>query len=343
MSCGRENCQVEHGHGHHKAVRPWYREPLVIIGAVILITFISHSLLLLFGNTLLSPLFEAFWRYLKLTWWAILLGLILGGLIDVLVPPEFMSSLLARGKRSIIIAVFLGFLASACSHGILAIAVSLYKKGASTAATLAFLLASPWANLSITFLLLSLFGKKALLMIAGALVVALTSGFIFQFLEERGLIEGAKIKPKEGKVVWHIPPMKGLVDETIKSIWGLAKMVVWWVLLGFFLASVLGAYIPEHIFHQFFGPTILGMLATLLVASVIEVCSEGSSPLAFELYKQTGAFGNAFVFLQAGVVTDFTEVGIVLTNIGKRAALALVLVTVPLVLLLGFIFNTLIL
>jgi len=85
------------------------------------------------------------------------------------------------------------------------------------------------------------------------------------------------------------------------------------------------------------------MLATLVLASIIEVCSEGSSPLAFELYKQTGAFGNAFVFLQAGVVTDFTEVGIVLTNIGKRAALALVLVTVPLVLLLGFLFNTLIL
>lgn len=336
------SCFPEHKE-NHKAARPWHREPLFVVGTAIAVTLVAHLILLLFGNTLLSPLFETFWEYLKLTWWAVLLGLVIGGLVDVLVPPEFMIALLARGKRSIIIAVLLGFLASACSHGILAIAVSLYKKGASTASTLAFLLASPWANLSITFLLLSLFGSKAFFMIGGALVVALISGFIFQILEERGLIEGAKLKPKEGEVVWHRPGLKVLVLGVARSAWDLTKMVVWWMLLGFFLASALGVYIPEHIFHQFFGPTILGMLATLVLASVIEVCSEGSSPLAFELYKQTGAFGNAFVFLQAGVVTDFTEVGIVLTNIGKRAALALVLVTVPLVLLLGFLFNTLIL
>jgi len=339
MSCGKKNCQTKHE--HHQMPRPWYREPLFIIGMIVLATLAIHLILLSFGSTLLSPLFETFLQYLKHTWWAILLGLVIGGLIEVLVPPEFMSTLLAQGKRSIIIAVFLGFLASACSHGILAIAISLYKKGASTASTLAFLLASPWANLSITFLLLSLFGSKAFFMIGGALVVALIAGFIFQFLEDKGLIEGAKLKPGRGKVVWRLPRPKVLISGVAKSVWDLTKMVVWWILLGFFLASVLGAYIPEHIFHRFFGPTILGMLATLILASVIEVCSEGSSPLAFELYKQTGAFGNAFVFLQAGVVTDFTEVGIVLTNIGKRAALALVLVTVPLVLLLGFLFNNL--
>lgn len=337
-----ESCQVEHEHKDHKASRLWYREPLSIVGAVIFVTFVAHLILLLLGNTLLSPLFETFWQYLKLTWWAVLLGLVIGGLIEVLVPPEFMVNLLARGKRSIIIAVFLGFLASACSHGILAITVSLYKKGASTASTLAFLLASPWANLSITFLLLSLFGSKALFMIAGALVVALISGFIFQVLEDKRLIEGAKLKPRRGKVVWHIPSLKALISGVVKSSWDLMKMVVWWILLGFFLASALGAYIPEDIFHRFFGPTVSGMLATLILASVIEVCSEGSSPLAFELYKQTGAFGNAFVFLQAGVVTDFTEVGIVLTNIGKRAAIAMILVTVPLVLFFGFLFNNLI-
>jgi len=33
---------------------------------------------------------------------------------------------------------------------------------------------------------------------------------------------------------------------------------------------------------------------TLIVATIMEVCSEGTAPLAFELYRQTGAFGNAF-------------------------------------------------
>jgi len=347
MSCGEKNCQMKHpptgeAGGHHQMVRPWYREPFFIVVVVIWAAYLIHLALSITGIYTLAPLFEKFFSYLRLTWWAILLGLLIGSLIDILVPEELMANLLAKGKKSILIAVGLGFVASACSHGILAIAISLYKKGASTASTLAFLLAAPWANLAITILLFALFGIKALYIIGGAIVVAIISGFVFQILESRGLIEGVKIKPKRRKIKWHWPGWPTLSREVGSSIWSLTKMVVWWVLLGFFLASALGVFVPEHIFHRFFGPSLSGMLATLVLASVIEVCSEGSAPLAFELFQKTGAFGNAFVFLQAGVATDFTEIGIVLTNIGKRAAVALLLVTVPLILLLGFLFNNLV-
>lgn len=339
MGCGKKNCQMEH---EHRKMRHWFKEPLFIVIGIIWMVYLLHLALSISGIYILAPLFAKFFDYLRLTWWAILLGLLIGSLIEILVPEELMANLLARGKRSILIAVLLGFVASACSHGILAIAISLYKKGASTASTLAFLLAAPWANLAITILLFALFGIKALYIIGGAILVAIIAGFIFQILESRGLIEGVKIKPKGGKIKWRWPGWSSLAREVKNSIWSLTKMVVWWILLGFFLASALGAFIPEHIFHRFFGPSLLGMLATLVLASVIEVCSEGSAPLAFELFQKTGAFGNAFVFLQAGVATDFTEIGIVLTNIGKRAAIALLLVTVPLILLLGFIFNNLV-
>jgi len=340
-----KNCRIKGKHEHHK-LRLWYKEPLFVIVAIIWVTYVVHLLLSVSGIYILTLVFDKFFSYLRLTWWAILLGLLIGSLIEILVPEEFMASLLGRGKRSILVAVLLGFLASACSHGILAIAVSLYKKGASTASTLAFLLAAPWANLAITILLLALFGAKALFIIGGAILVAIISGFVFQVLEERGIIEGRMRKRTTGTAVskgWHWPGWSSLTREVGVSVWSLAKMVVWWVLLGFFLASALGAFVPEHIFHRFFGPSLLGMLATLVLASVIEVCSEGSAPLAFELFQKTGAFGNAFVFLQAGVATDFTEIGIVATNIGRRAAIALILVTVPLILLLGFLFNNLLL
>jgi uncharacterized membrane protein YraQ (UPF0718 family) len=94
--------------------------------------------------------------------------------------------------------------------------------------------------------------------------------------------------------------------------------------------------------QTYFGPTLIGLLGTLLLATVIEVCSEGSSPLAFELYRQTGAFGNSFVFLNAGVATDFTEIGLISTNIGKRTAIWMVLITLPQILILGYIFNILV-
>ena len=67
------------------------------------------------------------------------------------------------------------------------------------------------------------------------------------------------------------------------------------------------------------GPTALGLLVTLIVATIMEVCSEGTAPLAFEIYRQTAALGNAFVFLMAGVGTDYTEIGLLWHNIGRKS------------------------
>jgi uncharacterized membrane protein YraQ (UPF0718 family) len=91
---------------------------------------------------------------------------------------------------------------------------------------------------------------------------------------------------------------------------------------------------------EFMGPTIIGLLITLLFATIIEVCSEGSSPLAFEIFNQTGAFGNSFTFLMAGVATDYTEIGLIWQNIGKRAAILIPIITVPQIIVLGYVFNT---
>ncbi|MBU2251412.1 MAG: permease, partial [Candidatus Omnitrophica bacterium] len=116
-------------------------------------------------------------------------------------------------------------------------------------------------------------------------------------------------------------------------------MVLWWILIGTGLASLAGAYIPSTVFNNYMGPTLLGLLVTLLVATVIEVCSEGSAPMAFEIFRQTGALGNSFVFLMAGVVTDYTEIGLLWHNLGRRVAIWMVLVSVPQVIILGFIAN----
>jgi len=114
---------------------------------------------------------------------------------------------------------------------------------------------------------------------------------------------------------------------------------MWWLVVGMVMASFARAYIPQHLFVEYMGPTLLGLLVTLFFATIIEVCSEGSSPLAFEIFNQTGAFGNSFTFLMAGVATDYTEIGLIWHNIGKKAALWLPIITVPQILVLGYLFN----
>jgi len=293
----------------------------------------------------LAPLNDSLLSYLQIVWWAVLLGLVLGGMIDYFVPDGFVVKILGkRSKITLVNAVLAGFLMSACSHGILAIAIQLYKKGASVPAVITFLLASPWANLPMTVLLFGFFGWKALLFVGGAMAIALVTGFIFTLLDQFGLIEGPAKDIEAENVSWD--RLKNFdLNKSAKGVAigfvALANMVLWWILIGILAASLIGAYVPEHWFMEYMGPNFTGMLVVLLFATVLEVCSEGTSPLAFEIFNKTAALGNPFVFLMAGVATDYTEIGLLWTNIGKRTAIWLPIVTVPQILLVGMWFNSL--
>jgi hypothetical protein len=134
----------------------------------------------------------------------------------------------------------------------------------------------------------------------------------------------------------NIKMLKGI----LRGSWALSKMVVWWILIGMVLASFARAFVPHEFFMNYMGATLLGLFVTLIIATIIEVCSEGSAPMAFELFKQTGAFGNSFTFLMAGVITDYTELGLIWSNIGKKTAIWLPIITIPQVILVGYLFNT---
>lgn len=332
-------------HCDDKNKLPWYKERIYIVGIITILLIIASYLI-----PALNPLFHAFIDYFKLIWWAILLGLLIGGIIDHFVPRAYVAKILAaHRKRSIFYAVGLGFLMSACSHGILAIAIELYKKGASIPSVVAFLLASPWANMPITILLFGFFGWKALLLVGSAIVIAIITGFIFRILDKKGKLDKHKyelkldpdfsikkdFKKRFKNKKWNIHDLHGVV----RGGWNLAKMVVWWILIGMILAAFARAFVPQHLFLTYLGPTLLGLFITLIFATIIEVCSEGSSVLAFEIFNQTGAFGNSFVFLMAGVATDYTEIGLIWSNIGRKTAIWLPVITVPQIILLGYLFN----
>ena len=333
----------------HQAGKAWFRNKLFL---VCIVTLVLISLSYVFP--VLIAFRKVIFNYLKSIWWAVTLGLLLGGVIDYYVPREYISKILARkSPLTIFNAVGLGFLLSACSHGILALSIQLHKKGASNPAVVSFLLASPWANFAVTIMLLSLFGLKGLFIILAAIIIAINTGFIFMFLERKGLIEKNKnivqvsqdysiirdFRMRLANYKFNKNSIAADFKGVVNGAFELSEMVLWWIILGVLIASLAGAYIPVHFFHKFMGPTLLGLIVTLGLATVIEVCSEGSSPLAFEIYRQTGALGNSFVFLMAGVVTDYTEIGLLWTNVGRRVALWMPLVTVPQVMAVGYIAN----
>ncbi|MBI4343280.1 MAG: permease [Candidatus Omnitrophica bacterium] len=304
-----------------------------------------------------KPVSDIYRGYLRVVWIPLLAGLVLGGLIDHFVPREYITRLLTGPRKRVIgRATVLGFLASTCSHGCLALSLELYRKGASTPAVAAFLLASPWASMALTFILLSLFGVKGLLIIAASLGIAFATGLIFQrVLAPRGLIEvnphttevpeGFSIRADVARRLQGYRLTRAGLAEDVRGVVAgmipLGRMVLGWVQFGLILSALAGGLVPHGVFERWLGPTPLGLLATLLIASIIEVCSEGTAPMAFELYRHTGALGNAFAMLMGGVVTDYTELGAVWRAIGRRTVLWILLVTLPMVALVGLLLNVL--
>src|SRR3989338_1593034 len=152
------------------AKRPFYANKTFITASVLLGVVILSAFL-----PWLVPFRDNLIAYFKNIWWAVILGFLIGGIIEYYIPREYISLILAHpGKRTILYSVVLGFLMSVCSHGILALSIQLHKKGASNASVISFLLASPWANMVITMMLVSFFGWKALFIIFSAMAVAMT-------------------------------------------------------------------------------------------------------------------------------------------------------------------------
>ena len=329
--------------------QPWYFDPWVWVPASGLL--LGTASVWWPAAAMASAIYNG---YIKQMAVPLLIGLIFGGIVDHFVPREYIIRLMSGPKKRVIArSTLLGFLASSCSHGCLALTLELYRKGASVPAVVSFLLASPWASMSFTLILLSLFGLKGLAIVVGALAVSLLTGLIFQRLDRRGLIEtNPKTLPvEEGFSIrrdiaerfarYHLTSRQLAADlqGILTGMIPLGRMVLGWVQFGLILSTLLGSLVPHHFISRYLGPSLGGLLLTMLTAAVIEVCSEGTAPLAFELYRHTGALGNSFAFLMGGVVTDYTELGALWTTIGRRTVFWMLIVTLPLVLVMGILLN----
>ncbi len=327
----------------------WYKKGLFL---AFLLSFLSILLTPFFSQT--AFIWPHFTEFIRITWWIILLGLFIGGTIDHFVPKIYIESLLSqKKKRTILNAVIIGILLSTCCHGVLAISIQLYKKGASIASIITLLLAAPWANFPITLLLLRFFGFRGFLIVSAAVVIAIITGLIFQYFERHHIIESSPYESElikdinimsDFRIRWAehrftVTQIKEDIKGTLAGMWSLTQMVMWWFGIAIAMATFISALVPHHFFMEYLNASPLGLFFTLCFATVLEVCSEGTSILAFELYRKTNAIGNVFVFLMAGVATDYTEIGLLWSNVGKRTALLLPLVTLPQIILIGIGFN----
>ena len=286
-------------------------------------------------------------------WWGLLFGIVAMAVIGR-IPRELVAAVLGKGGTAsgLFRAVGAGVMLDLCNHGILMVGMGLYKRGASLGQTIAFLIASPWNSLSLTLILAALIGWKWMIMfILLSALVAVVTGWIVDRLVIAGRIpanpnatnlpEGYRIGPAIKGVIASLKPGWSNYLKLMREGVSGSRMVLRWILFGFVLTALIRALVPEASFADWFGPTIAGLFLTLLATTLIEVCSEGSSPIAADILTRAHAPGNAFVFLMAGAATDYTELlSLRETTRSWKAALALPLISTPQVLLIGWLLQS---
>ncbi|MET0356472.1 MAG: permease [Cellvibrio sp.] len=289
---------------------------------------------------------------LNTMWWGVLLGLVFVGLLAG-IPQNLILSVLGKGGSfsGILRATAAGVLLDLCSHGILMVGTKLYQKGASIGQVMAFLIASPWNSFSLTLIMFALIGVKwTLLFIAVSMVIAIISGWIFDRCVDRKILPAnpnafelqkdfkfwPEVRKQWSAINWSLDLVKNIIREGVSG----SRMVLRWLLFGVVLAALIRTFVSVEFFQQWFGPSIIGILFTLIAATVIEVCSEGSTPIAADLLNRAAAPGNAFTFMMAGVSTDYTEI-LVLKDTTKswKIALFLPLITLPQIIAVGYMMN----
>ena len=280
---------------------------------------VAHALV-----TALSMAFAMGWEIL----WALILGFALSGVVQAVVTKGEMSRLLPDASfRSIVIASALGAASSSCSYAAVALARSIFRRGADFVAAMAFQFASTNLVLELGIILAVLIGWQFVaaefmggLIMVVVLTVMLRAVMTPQRIAEakrqadRGLagrMEGHAAMDKsvsaEGSILARITSPKGFT--AISHYFVMDWAMIWIdIVLGLLIAGALAAWVPKNFWQAFFlstdplGSKIVGPLIGPLVAIVSFVCSIGNVPLAAVLWNGGISFGGVIAFLFADLI-----------------------------------------
>lgn len=259
------------------------------------------------------------------------LGFVVAGLVQEFIPAKALLRYFGQNDwKSLGRASLAGLAVSVCSCGAIPLAVTLRKKGAATATALTFLLATPWAGFIQLFILNGFLGAKAtFLVFTFAIVVAFVTGLILARLETFGwldqkllpqLILEQEVKRETGSLHSFFSRLKKSFYYSLDAFKEMAKYLG----IGIVLATLVQTLVPVSWVERFLGlkNSFDPILVAIPFSAVLELCSEGFSIFAGNLYQMGATLGVVFVMMMVGVTTDFTELSVIWGKFGKRSTWA---------------------
>jgi uncharacterized membrane protein YraQ (UPF0718 family) len=257
-------------------------------------------------------------------WWALVLGFAISAVVQAWVPRQRIQDALGgSGVRPLALATGLGAASSSCSYAAIAIARSLFAKGASAASALAFQFASTNLVFELGVVIWVLLGWQFTLaeFVGGLVLIAIMTVLLRLFVSKR-LEAQARTHAEDAEGGCHhhdhgvdvsMPLRRRLtsasawteVGQNFRNDWSM----VWKdIIVGFLLAGFI-AQLPDSFFNALFithAPAGVKLVENAIVGPIIAalsfVCSVGNVPLAAVLWSGGISFAGVIAFIFADLI-----------------------------------------
>ncbi len=285
----------------------------------------------------------------SMTWeilWALILGFALSAVVQAVVRRDTVVRLLGTDSPGAVAAAAgLGMASSSCSYAAVALARSLFRKGANFTAVMAFEIASTNLVVELGILLALLMGWQftAAEFVGGPIMIVLIA-VLYRLLLRKRLVADALRQADKGvagsmeghaamdmSVAGTAPFWRRLTSgrgyTAVSHIFVMEWAAIWRdIAVGLLIAGAVAAWVPEKFWERFFLTdhpvlaAVWGPLVGPVVAVVSFVCSIGNVPLAAVLWNGGISFGGVVAFIFADLII-LPIINIYRKYYGWRAAL----------------------
>ncbi|MHB8509925.1 MAG: permease [Candidatus Dormibacteria bacterium] len=267
--------------------------------------------------------FDMFWAVL----WPLALGFLLSAVVETVVSKQAIIKALGRDSaKSAAVASALGAASSSCSYASIAVARSLFRKGATFANAIIFEFASTNLVIELGLVLLILLGWGFLIgELAGGVLMVILLAVIFRLTLRPGLVEQARRQADrglsgkmEGHAAMDMSVTEGPFFQRLFSARAFTAISqnffmniasLWTdLLLGFVISGALAAWVPDALWLKVFysghgaASEIWGAFVGPLISVLAFVCSVGNVPLAAVLWRGGISFGGVIAFIFADLI-----------------------------------------
>jgi hypothetical protein len=267
----------------------------------------------------------------SMTWqiaWSLILGFTLSAVVQALVRREAITRTLGDDRPATLLrATGFGIASSSCSYAAVALARSLFRKGASFIAAMVFELAATNLVIELGIIIALLLGWQFTLaeFVGGPIIIVLVA-IAFRVFVRRQLLDAARAqagKGLAGSMEGHAAmdmsvQREGTFTARLFSGEGFTSVahiyVMEWaavvrdIVIGLLIAGAIAAWVPNSFWQSLFltdhevGSKLWGPVIGPVIAVLSFVCSIGNVPLAAVLYNGGISFGGVVSFMFADLI-----------------------------------------